>query len=325
MSHNNNNDSKETSSLKEDETSIKEYIKNLKQDMKKELKVLIGTLAQEMKSDMKQELNNLKHELPQELERDMATKFTTLGTDIKQELNNSFNAFDGPGLIRISTPKSVALPSETDIPHKNVAGLASRRSYLLKQLLYKERERFKQNVKTARSFLEKKAPLSSGYEKNLEELVQFAEKLLEAWGRFDSQCNNNQLTVDFVNNTKSLAVMVLSSSVIDTAKALEAKEPPFYTELEIDCRGEATFMKSANLVKVDIGEIKSNSDWSKAFRQLSIRLAVIERVIIACDNEVNYSLNGLAACFGDHSFVPSVPYLTPVRPDAFNIVAQDTF
>lgn len=91
MSHNNNNDSKETSSLKEDETSIKEYIKNLKQDMKKELKVLIGTLAQEMKSDMKQELNNLKHELSQELERDMATKFTTLGTDIKQELNSISN------------------------------------------------------------------------------------------------------------------------------------------------------------------------------------------------------------------------------------------
>lgn len=210
---------------------------------------------------------------------------------------------------------------------------------MLKQLLYKERERFKQNVKTARSFLEKKAPLSSGYEKNLDELVQFAEKLLEAWRRFDSQCKNStsktshvnelagsdQLKVDFVNNTKSLAVMVLSSSVIDTAKALEAKEPPFYTELEIDCRGEATFMKSANLVKVDIGEIKSNSDWSKAFRQLYIRLAVTERVIIACDKKVNYSLNGLAACFGDHSFVPSVPYLRPIKPDAFNIVAQQDF
>lgn len=148
------------------------------------------------------------------------------------------------------------------------------------------RDKFDLGMAAFGTKLDEDASTGTASPKLVERFMQ-AKATMDRWKQIESEKSKGLATTEDVHQflySSNALLLVLSADVFDASFEISAGRPPFCHELEIDVRGTSTVYITPSkqiCVEMELGEIKSGANHSDGWEQLLVRLAVLERVIVA--------------------------------------------
>jgi len=194
-----------------------------------------------------------------------------------------FSLQDGYGLARLAAPKKKTLLSD-EAECNDVLTLQLLRANKIAQKVIDDNlvDHLRGKITSFKNELKKK----SGHERvsSFKKLTSRAEKWLQNWDTINTQTHDGSgklhklkellLTTDFI-------IMCITAEYIDIRDAVKNNEPPFFSKLDIDIRGEVSSMEESNAVYIfsEVGEVKSSTSEEgikKGTSQLKLTLLSIQ-------------------------------------------------